>query len=167
MSVPDLSDVTLVYADLSLLLCSEEMVKQGTECSLNLKYSKGKFISNLQCSSTKMLPKLINSSTSQAENIKKKKKGSKKRMEALITYQKCLVEEKGLPPSRLMLEEASSATTASLPGQMPGRDEKDFKCEHCDKCFKSLRGLKTHMGHKHKDLQKPEEVSDEEKKHIT
>ena len=83
-------------------------------------------------------------------------------MEALITYQKRLVEEKGLPPSRLMLEQAASATTASLPVQMPGRDEKDFKFELCDKCFKSMHGLKTHMGHKHKDLQKPEEVCDEE-----
>ena len=134
MSVKDLSNVTLVYADLSLLLCWEEKVKQGTECSLNLKYSKGKFTSILQCSSTKMLPKPIPSSTSQAENIKKKKKGSKKKMEALITYQKRLVEEKGLPPSKLMLEQAASATTASLPVQMPGLEEKYFKSEHCDKC---------------------------------
>ena len=158
----DSTDVTLVYADPALLLCWEEKVKQGVECSLHLKYSKGKFTSTLQCSSTKDIPELGPSSTSQAEKIKKKKKGSKKKLEALINYQKHLVAEKGLPPSRLMVEQAASATSPYLPVQMPGLKENEFKCEHCEKCFNSLRGLKTHMGHIHRDIQKPEQARHEE-----
>ena len=61
-----------------------------------------------------------------------------------------------------MLEQAALATSAPTPVQMPGHQETDFMCEYCDKSFKSLRGLKTHMGHIHRDIQKPEKVRNED-----
>ena len=66
------------------------------------------------------------SSTSPAEKSKKKIKRSKKKLEALLTCQNHLVEEKGLPPSRLMLEQAALANSASTPVQMPDQKETDF-----------------------------------------
>ena len=51
----------------------------------------------------RLLPKL------QLEIIKGKKGQSKKRLETVLSYQKRLVEEKGVPPSRLMQEQAAAA----------------------------------------------------------
>ena len=64
---------------------------------------------------------------------KKKKKRSKKRLEDLLTIQQRLMEEKGLPPSRLMLKHVASATPASSPVLEQGEIKHDFKCEHCEK----------------------------------
>ena len=42
----DIRDDTLASADPTLLSCWEEKVKQGIECSLVLKHSKGKIVTN-------------------------------------------------------------------------------------------------------------------------
>ena len=87
----------------------------------------------------------------------------KKRLEALLAYHQRLVEEKGLPPSRLMLQQAAAATTSpsasSTLSQSPGTSETLFKCDLCDFSSKSKRGLKVHTGrsHKEKDQQMPVE----------
>ena len=44
MAAADFSNVPLALADASLLSCWEEKVKQGVDCSLVLKHSKGKVI---------------------------------------------------------------------------------------------------------------------------
>ena len=126
MEAPDFPDVPLAPVDASLLSCWEEKVRQGVDCSLLLKHRKGKVITILKCSAVALNnPAARNSSplTSSpvpphAEEKKRKKKkrnkgGKKKKLEAMLSYHKRLVDEKGLPPSRLMLEHAALAE--SLP----------------------------------------------------
>ena len=126
MAAADSMDVTLVPVDTSILSCWEEKVKQGIECSLLLKHSKGKVITTLKCSLDLQPPKArdVSSLTPsiQAEKkgrMKKKKKtnnkgGKKRKLASLLAYHQRLVVEKGLPPSRLMLEQAAQ-TQLSTP----------------------------------------------------
>ena len=58
----------------------------------------------------------------QAEKKRRKKGSKKKNLEALLFFQEHLVREKGLPPSRLMLEHAASKTSIS-PDQTNLEDE--------------------------------------------
>ena len=63
-----------------------------------------------------------------------------------------------LPPSRLMIQLASAATSPSPPAQRPepqGSDQ-EFKCDKCDYTSTSKQVVSVHKGHKHKELQKPE-----------
>ena len=161
MSAPDSSDVTLALVDANVLACWESKVKLGLECSLLLKHSEGKITTTLQYSSSAFPPPL-----SQAEKVNKKEqrrkkiKRSAKKFEALLAYQKRLVEEKGLPPSRLMLQHAAVNTSSCSPVSEP--DKEGFKCDECDFSSKSKRGLKTHITRTHKDTQKPEDLRSEE-----
>ena len=87
-------------------------------------------------------------------------------MKALLDYHQRLVVEKGLPPSRLMEQQAAAAAAVSPapvpePGQVSGEA---IKCDQCDFVSKSTRGLKTHTSRAHKvdkteGLREPEEVS--------
>ena len=143
MTMPgeDSADVTLAHVDPSLVSCWDKMVKQGKECSLLLKHSKGKVVATLQCTTPvkTSLPSLAPS----AKEKKKKRKGSKKRrLEKLLAYHQRMVEEKGLPPSRLMEEHAASAKPSC---------EKQFNCNQCDFASDSQRGLKVHVSKSHKD----------------
>ena len=131
------------------LLSSNEKVSKGFECSLMLKHSKGRVTTILTSSSLKVpAPKIS------AEVITRKKGLSKKRLEALLSYQKRLVEEKGLPPSRLMLEKA--AATPPLPPSAGGVEASIFKCDLCYYYTHSKHGLSVHRGAKHKNTQKSE-----------
>ena len=118
MADKNFSDVTLAYADRDLLLCWAEKVKQGAECTILLKHSKGKIETILKSRSSKIIqPKILPSADKPsipAENKKMKKANKKKRLEALLAYQKRLVEEKGLPPSRLMLQQAAVSPSNSV-----------------------------------------------------
>ena len=91
-----------------------------------MKHSQGKVITILKCSAVVVKnPEARNSSTvfssptlpHAGEKRKKKKKrnkgGKKKKLAAMLSYHQRLVVEKGLPPSRLMLEHAALAQ--SLP----------------------------------------------------
>ena len=89
-----------------------------------------------------------------AEVITRKKGLSKKRLEALLSYQKRLVEEKGLPPSRLMLEKA--AATPPSPPSAERAEASIFKCDLCYYYTHSKHGLSVHRGAKHKNTQKSE-----------
>ena len=123
MAAANSMDVTLVPVDTSILSCWEEKVKQGIECFLLLKHSKGKVITTLKCSVDLQPPKAGSvrhlAPSSQAEEkgrTKKKKKnkgGKKRKLESLLAYHQRLVEEKGLPPSRLMLEQAAQTQLSS------------------------------------------------------
>ena len=146
----DSLDVTLACVDPLLLSCWEGMVKQGEDCSLLLKHSKGKMIATLQS----VKPTTPSSSTSSSTSAKRKQKkgGKKKNLEKLLAYHQRLVVEKGLPPSRLMEEHAA----ASSP------EKKKFKCDQCDFKSESQRGLKVHIGRSHKEpeaLREEHEVS--------
>ena len=89
-----------------------------------------------------------------AEVISRKKGLSKKRLEALLSYQERLVEEKGLPPSRLMLEKA--AATPPSPPSAERAEASIFKCDLCYYYTHSKQGLSVHRGVKHKKTQKSE-----------
>ena len=119
MAAPNFPDVTLVYADPALLLCWEEQVKQGKDCSLLLEYKNGFITTTLKVNKCKSpeakVSKLVPTSKSQAK--KKKKRGGKQRLEKLLAYHQRLVDERGLPPSRLMLQHA--ADLASRPTPQP------------------------------------------------
>ena len=152
MSAQELSDVTLALVDTDVLSCWESKVKLGLECSLLLKHSKGKVTTTLQFSAP-----TASSSDSQAVKKKKTKISAKqkrtkmnaKKLEALLAYQKRLVEEH-------MLQHAAVETSSAAPVPEPGQvSETDFKCEQCDFSSKSKRGLKTHTSRIHKDNQKP------------
>ena len=82
---------------------------------------------------------------------KKKKKGGRKKLESLISYQERLVKEKGLPPSRLMLQHAAAVQSSPL---------HEFQCDQCDFTSTSKRGLSNHKSHKHKNSEKPEILRD-------
>ena len=161
MSAQYSSDVTLASADPALVLCWEEKVRQGEDCTLQLKHSKGRITTIFK--STRLLNKIPHPHSSdpilpQAEKEKKKKnkrkRGTPKSLEALLSYQKRLVEERGLPPSRLMQEQAAQA---SISPSQAGEEEDihNFKCEICDYSTNSKHGLSVHIGHKHKEQQKP------------
>ena len=157
MSGVESSGVTLALVDSSLLSCWEEMIKQGKECSLMLKHSKGKVTTTLQ--STSCLTHLSLSASKKT----RKKASKKKRLEGLLAYHQHLVEERGLPPSRLMLQQAAAAPppSTSHPSQSPDPNEEQFKCDQCEFFSKSKRGLKVHNGKRHKDLQMPENLREE------
>ena len=99
-------------------------------------------------------------SSAEESKKRKKRKGSKeKRLKDLLAYHQRLVEEKGLPPSRLMEQHAAASASSN---QSPGRKEKLVKCDQCDFASDTQRGLKVHMGKSHKKtdtevLRKPEE----------
>ena len=161
MVVTDFSDVPLAPVDASLLSCWEEKVKQGVDCSLVLKHSKGKVITILKCSEVVLkCPEARNSSplpssTSlpHAEEKKKRKRnkgGKKKKLESMLSFHQRLVDEKGLPPSRLMLEHAAPSSEIGT----------EFQCDQCDFRSSTKRGLSVHNGHAHKESQKPETLRD-------
>ena len=103
-------DHNLVSVDPSILSYWEEKVKEGFDCTLLLKHSKGKVTTILKCSKLVASSDARNSvpqpavSPTQAEvaKSKKRRKMSKKKLESLLSYQERLAREKGLPPSRLM-----------------------------------------------------------------
>ena len=127
MAAANSMDVTLVPVDTSILSCWEEKVKQGIECSLLLQHSKGKVITTLKCSVDLQPPKagsvrhLAPSTQAEEKGRTKKKKnnkgGKKRKLESLLAYHQRLVEERVLPPSRLMLEQAAQT---QLPLQEKG-----------------------------------------------
>ena len=114
-------------------------MKQGQDCSLLLKHSKGKVTATLQS----VKPISPSSTTSSSTSAKRKKKNGdkKKKLDKLLAYHQRLVVEKGLPPSRLMEEHAAASSAA----------RKKFKCDQCDFVTESQRGLKVHIGRSHKD----------------
>ena len=165
MVATDFSDVPLAPVDASLLSCWEEKVKQGVDCSLVLKHSKGKVITILKCSEMVLKsPEARNSSplpsstsSPHAEEKKKRKRnkgGKKKKLESMLSFHQRLVDEKGLPPSRLMLEHAALAEPSSADIGT------EFQCDQCDFRSSSKRGLSVHNGHAHKESQKPETLRD-------
>ena len=152
-------DVTLACVDPALVSCWDRMVKQGNECSLLLKHSKGKVTVTMQCT-TPATPLAMSSSTSLSSSAKRKKKkgGKKRKLEKLLAYHQRLVVEKGLPPSRLMEEHAALST----PPPAKSSSGSKFECDRCDFASDTQRGLKVHMGKSHKKtdtevLRKPEE----------
>ena len=165
MVATDFSDVPLAPVDASLLSCWEEKVKQGVDCSLVLKHSKGKVITILKCSEVVLkCPEARNSNplpsatpSPHAEEKKKRKRnkgGKKKKLESMLSFHQRLVDEKGLPPSRLMLEHAALAEPSSTDIGT------EFQCDQCDFRSSSKRGLSVHNGHAHKESQKPETLRD-------
>ena len=154
MSGQDSFGVTLAHVNPSLLSCWEAMVKQGEECSLFLKHSDGRTTATLQCSTSST----SSTSTPPAGELKtkkkKKSKGNKKRrFEALLAFHQRLVDEKGLPPSRLMKQHAAASESASASQNTELR--KPFKCDQCNFSSDSKRGLKVHIGKAHRG---PEEL---------
>ena len=126
------TDITLASADPALLLCWEGKVKQGEECSLVLQFKGGKVVTTLTCKSTKKLeakkssPELLLPTPVES----KKRKSRKPNMKKLLKYHQRLVNEKGLPPSKLMLKHANN---------------EQLMCEICGYIFKSESDLNMHM----------------------
>jgi hypothetical protein len=175
MTVTNIPDVTLASVDPALLSCWEEKVKQGVECSLLLKHSKGKIFTILKTSVSRR-PDAVASSPipSLAEKIKKKKKKNKgnkqKRLESLLSFHQRLVDEEGMPPSKLMLEHAALASNLpSAPAQCsePEKRSDMFNCDLCDYSNPTQRGVNAHKRHKHKEQQMPVAFSDEQQSKVS
>ena len=82
-------------------------MKRGEECSLLLSHSKGKITATLHCTKPAPSSSLATASPSPPQAKRKKNKGNKeKRLKSLLAYHQRLVDEKGLPPSRLMEQHA-------------------------------------------------------------
>ena len=148
MSGQDSFGVTLAHVNPSLLSCWEAMVKQGEECSLFLKHSDGRITATLQCTTSSA----SSTSTPPAGELKKKKKSKgnkKRRFEALLAFHQRLVDEKGLPPSRLMKQHAAASESASASQNTELR--KPFMCDQCNFSSDSKRGLKVHIGKAHRE----------------
>ena len=140
-------------------------MKQGLECSLVLKHSRGKIVTTLSCSVSRNPDARSPSPPVPASKSKPKKRrkrgGGKKRLEALLSYQQRLVEEKGLPPSRLMLqqaavasgEEAAMQARIHLPTTQAGDwRQRMFKCDLCDFYSSGQEGVSDHMKKAHNPL---------------
>ena len=157
MAATDIPDVTLASADPAILLCWEEQVKKGVDCSILIKHSRGKITTILTSSKNRNVEaKVPGVAHSPSEKILKKKNkgGKKKRLEKLLSYHQRLVEEKGLPPSRLMLQHSVPAPSPCPPAQPVQVDiSENFDCDQCDYTSKSKQGLRIHTGHKHKEMQ--------------
>lgn len=169
MSSDNSSGVTLACVDPSLLSSWEGMVKRGVECSLLLKHSKGKIIATLQATTPSPCPTLSSSpslpSSAEESKKKKKRKGSKEKgLKDLLSYHQRLVEEKGLPPSRLMEQHAADSASSN---QSPGRKEKLVKCDQCEFSSVSQRGLKVHVRRSHKGKQADEILREDEEVEVT
>ena len=143
MVAPNIQDVTLVSTDPELLLCWEQQVKQGKDWSLILKYQGGKITNTLQVSRRHkaVAPKIDSEPTSSSQDEKNnrdvKKKNKKKSLEKLLSYHQHIVNEKGLPPSRLMLQHSQ-------------QNNEQFKCDQCDFKATSLKHLEVHKNATHK-----------------
>ena len=150
------TDVTLANADHTLLQCLDEKVSKGVECSLTLKHSKGRVTNILTSRSPRIpVPRSPKPAPHTPSGETLRKRGSKpKRLEALLSYKKRLVEQKGLPPSRLMLEQPAAAPASAPAGQ--SQETSTFKCELCEYITNSKHGLSDHKGLKHKIEQKSE-----------
>ena len=79
---------------------------------------------------------------------------NKKKLESLLSYQERLVREKGLPPSRLMLQHAADV--------QPLHASKEFQCDQCEFSSTSKRGLSKHKSCKHKKSEEPETLRETE-----
>ena len=156
-------DHNLVSVDPSILSCWEEKVKEGFDCTLLLKHSKGKVTTILKCSklvassdarSSVPQPAVSPTQAEVAKRKKKRRKMSKKKLESLLSYQERLARGKGLPPSRLMLQHA--AVVPPLPAS------KEFQCDQCEFSSTSKRGLSKHKSCKHKKSEEPETLRETE-----
>ena len=154
-------DHNLVSVDPSILSYWEEKVKEGFDCTLLLKHSKGKVTTILKCSKLVASSDARNSvpqpavSPIQAEVAKRKKKRrkmSKKKLESLLSYQERLARGKGLPPSRLMLQHQHAAVVPPLPAS------KEFQCDQ----WSFLQLPSKHKGCKHKKSEEPETLRETE-----
>jgi hypothetical protein len=164
MTDTNIPDVTLASVDPALLSCWEEKVKQGVECSLLLKHSKGNIITVLTTSMLRSseAKASLSSKSSQADKTKKKKnKGDKKKkLESLISFQQKLVKEKGLPPTKLMMQHAAAEESSSSSAQTTeqGKSSELFKCDLCEFRNSTKQGVNSHKEHTHKDQQKSEDL---------
>ena len=174
MAAADSPNVTLVSVDPLLLSCWEEKVKQGIDCSLTLKHSRGKVTTILECNtmlvtpeakksiSQPVAPNLSEKGKKRKKKKKRRSKGGQKKLESLLSYQERLVKEKGLPPSRLMLKHAAAVQPPEkVPTSQSTEVSNLFKCDQCDFSSDSKRGLNIHIGRVHRpepariDHQKP------------
>ena len=158
----DSQDVNLASADPILVLCWEHKVKQGKECSLLLEFQNGNVIPTLKVSKSKSSEAKTQKADSKPLDEKKSKKKKKHDIPKLLAYHKRLLEEKGLPPSNLMLGHAAEVSSPSPQTQKPGKEESKFKCNYCENRFKLKRNLMKHIRNIHKDIQKPEYLRDEQ-----
>ena len=71
----------------------------------------------------------------------------------LLSFQKRLVEEKGLSPSKLRLEQADHASSRLVQAEHVGIDH--FKCDECDYAANSSHDVKVHIGKFHHGQQTP------------
>ena len=85
-------------------------------------------------------------------------------MKDLLSYHQRLVEEKGLPPSRLMEQHAADSASSN---QSPGRKEKLVKCDQCEFSSVSQRSLKVHVRRSHKGQQADEILREDEEVEVT
>ena len=162
-------DVTLANADLALLQCWNNKVSKGVKCSLTLKHSKGRVTTILKSSSPRIMKPMnptdestLPSISIQADKKRQKKGNKKKRLEALISFQERLVKEKGLPPSRIMLEHAAAAAAAKSSSDLADLEENSSTSVKCDKCeFKSNSQdeVRKHMNLVHNDQCNPDTIA--------
>ena len=131
-------------------------MRLGMECLLSLKHTTILTTSKSQNPDAKGTD-LANSQAEKNVNRKKNKGGNKQRLEKLLSYHKRLVVEKGLPPSRLMLQHASSPLSSHFV-QRPEPNESKFKCNQCGGLFNTKQGLNMHTRMMHKKTQKPEKL---------
>ena len=138
-------------------------MRLGMECLLSLKHTTILTTSKSQNPDAKGTD-LANSQAEKNVNRKKNKGGNKQRLEKLLSYHKHhkrLVVEKGLPPSRRMLQHATSPSSSHLV-QRPEPDENKFNCDHCAAFFNTKRGLNMHIRMMHKATQKSETLREED-----
>lgn len=157
-ALPDSQDVTLAFADSDLFQCWKKKVKQGRECSLLLEHTNGKVTTTFKVS--KDVKSDVKAPKTDSKSLAEKKKQPRggKKLAKLLAYHKSLVDDKGLPPSNLMVQHAAEMSSPSPPAQKPRQEGgSPLKCDQCDKTFKSKQKLGNHIRNKHTELQKPEE----------
>ena len=71
----------------------------------------------------------------------------------MLSFHQRLVEENGLPPSKLMLEQAALASSPRV--QVEPEESDHFKCAKCDYAAHSAHGVRVHMDTNHQEQQMP------------
>ena len=172
MAAADFPYDTLVSVDPLILSCWEDKAKQGIVCSLTLTHSKGKVTTIFKLVTPDARQSLPVASLPQAEaekkqqrRRKKRKSAGKKRLESLLSFQERLVRERGLPPSRLMLQHGVGKEPISQNKQPPQQAKpnlptrpassyKDrwFKCDLCEFYSRAKEGVSAHWEKAHNPL---------------
>ena len=122
------------------MLEKEGKAKKGMLPRSSLSTNNGKVSTTLKVSnvvrSEARAPKTDSKSLAENKNLKK----GRNKLAKLLAYLKHLVDEKGLPPSKLMVQHAAETSSPSPLAHKPWQEGgSDLKCDKCEQLLNLSR----------------------------